>query len=125
MKPLHFMGSSQKDLRSFPQKVRREAGFAIHVAQDGGKALNAVPLVGFGGAHVLEVVIDDDGQSYRAVYTVKFEDAVYVLHAFQKKSHKGIATPKPDMALIRRRLLQAREHHREHYETKKRKDLTA
>lgn len=125
MKPLHFVGSSNKDLRNFPEDVRREAGFAIHVAQDGGKAINAVPLVGFGGAHVLEVVINEEGSTYRAVYTVKFEKAVYVLHAFQKKSKKSIATPRADMALIRSRLSDARDHYKSHYETTGRKDVSA
>ncbi len=125
MKPLHFVGSSQKDIRNFPPPVRREAGFAIHVAQDGGKAINAVPLVGFSGAHVLEVVINEDGNTYRAVYTVKFEDAVYVLHAFQKKSKKGCETPRPDIALIRKRFVKAREHYIKHYENKGRRDKSA
>src|SRR5689334_4503129 len=111
MKPLFFMGSSYKDLLRFPKEVRREAGFALRLAQIGGKALHALPLLGFGGANVLEVVISEDGNAYRAVYTVRFEDAVYLLHAFQKKSKSGKATPKMDIALIRRRLNAARDHY--------------
>ena len=109
MKPLFWIGSSRNDLCEFPEDVRREAGFSLHLAQKGDKALNAVPMTGFGSAKVLEVVIDNRGNTYRAVYTVKFAKAVYVLHAFQKKSRKGIATPKPDIDLIRRRLAAA-EH---------------
>jgi phage-related protein len=106
-KPLFWIGSSRDDLRDFPEDVRHEAGFTLHLAQKGDKALNAVPMMGFGSAKVLEVVIDNSGNTYRAVYTVKFAKAVYVLHAFQKKSHKGIATPKPDVDLIHRRLTAA------------------
>ena len=115
MKPLNWIGSSQDDLREFPPDVRREAGYSIHLAQKGAKALNAVPMVGFGSAKVLEVVINDDGNTYRAVYTVKFAKAVYVLHAFQKKSRKGISTPKPDLDLIHRRLSAAEKHYNENY----------
>ena len=115
MKPLNWVGSSLDDLRTFPIDVRKEAGYCIHLAQLGDKALNAVPMVGFGGAKVLEVVINDDGNTYRAVYTVKFAKAVYVLHVFQKKSRKGISTPKPDLDLIHRRLSNAEKHYRENY----------
>ena len=79
-------------------------GFALHLAQTGKKHANAKPLRGFGGAGVLEVVEDHLGDTYRAVYTVKIDDAVYVLHCFQKKSKQGIETPKHDMDLIRERL---------------------
>jgi len=115
MKPLEWVGSSKDDLCSFPVPVRQEAGYSIYLAQMGDKALNAVPMVGFGGVKVLEVVINEDGGTYRAVYTVKFAKAVYVLHAFQKKSRKGIATPRPDMALIRSRLSLAEQHYRSKY----------
>jgi phage-related protein len=108
-KPLFWIGSSRDDLRDFPEDVRHEAGFTLHLAQQGDKALNAVPMMGFGSAKVLEVVIDNAGNTYRAVYTVKFAKAVYVLHAFQKKSRKGIATPKPDIDLIHRRLAAAEQ----------------
>ena len=116
MKPVTWIGSSLNDLREFPSEVRREAGQSIYFAQKGGKTVNAVPMVGFGSAKVLEVVINDDGNTYRAIYTVKFQKAVYVLHAFQKKSRKGRATPRPDLALIKQRLSTAEKHYKENYE---------
>jgi phage-related protein len=115
MKPVHWIGSTLKDVRGFPDDVRAEVGFSIYMAQCGDRAMNVVPLVGFCGAKVLETVIDSDRSTYRAVYTVKFAHAVYVLHAFQKKSVKGIATPKPDVNAIRARLRAAEQHHAEHY----------
>jgi phage-related protein len=84
-------------------------GFALHQAQLGSKHVTARPLLGFKGAGVVEVADDHDGDTFRAVYTVRFADAVYVLHAFQKKSKRGIATPKRDMDLVRDRLKMARE----------------
>ncbi|ADL56196.1 type II toxin-antitoxin system RelE/ParE family toxin [Gallionella capsiferriformans] len=110
VKPLEWVASSKKDLMSMPSDVVDVFGFALHVAQHGGKHLQAKPLKGFGSAGVLEVVEDDDGNTYRAVYTVRFGHAVYVLHCFQKKSHKGIATPKQDIDLIRDRLKLAQQH---------------
>lgn len=98
------MGSSREDLRAFPEDVRRVMGVAINDAQDGGEHPAAKALKGFGGRSVLEVVDDFDGDTYRAVYTVRFAAAVYVLHAFQKKAKKGIATPKHDLDVIRFRL---------------------
>jgi len=89
--------------------VRLRVGGALWEAQTGGKAGWAKPLKGFGGAGVLEVVDDHDGDTYRAVYTVRFAGVVYVLHAFQKKSKHGIATPKHEIALIEQRLKRARE----------------
>ena len=116
MKPLHWIGSTQKDVKAFPDEVRSEVGFTIRLAQAGGKAVNAVPLVGFGSAKVLEVVIDDDGDTYRAIYTVKFAKAVYALHAFQKKSRRGIKTPQHELWLVRERLKVATAHYAENYE---------
>jgi phage-related protein len=116
MKELHWIGSSKDDLCDFPDDVKQEAGYALHLAQCGFKALNAVPMVGFGGAKVLEVVINDDGETYRAVYTVKFQHAIYVLHAFQKKSKRGSETPKPEMNLIHTRLKTAQYHHERTYQ---------
>lgn len=110
-KPIYWIGSSRDDLREFPLEVRQVMGFALFQAQQGGKHANAKPLKGFGGASVLEVVEDDNGSTYRAVYTVKFAGAVYVLHAFQKKSKKGSKTPTHDVQLIRSRLKAAEEHH--------------
>lgn len=102
-KNLDFIGSSRDDLRRFPKEVRIVIGTALNSAQLGGKHPAAKPLRGFGGAGVLEIVDDFDGETYRAVYTVNFVDIVYVLHAFQKKSRKGVETPKGDIELIRRR----------------------
>ena len=89
-------------------------GHALDEAQCGRKHIGAKPLKGFSGAGVLEIVEDFDGDAYRTVYTVKFEHAIYVLHAFQKKSIKGIETPKPDKDLIKSRLKAARQHHSTH-----------
>ena len=103
-KPLEWIGSSHKDLMALPTDVRRLFGFALSLAQAGDRHDAAKVLKGFGGAGVLEVVEDDVGGTYRAVYTVKFSEAVFVLHCFQKKSKRGIATPKEDMDIIHARL---------------------
>ena len=108
LKPLRWVGSSRDDLLALPDEVRREVGYALFVAQNGEKADSAKPLKGLGGGGVLEVVENHDGDTYRAVYTVRFASAVYVLHAFQKKSKAGIKTPKKDMDLIEARLKAAR-----------------
>jgi phage-related protein len=89
---------------ALPELVKDTFGFALHLAQEGKRHSQAKVLKGFKSAGVLEVVEDLDGNTYRAVYTVRFANAVYVLHCFQKKSVSGIATPKPDMDLIRARL---------------------
>ncbi|WP_275099367.1 type II toxin-antitoxin system RelE/ParE family toxin [Sedimenticola hydrogenitrophicus] len=109
-KALVWVGSAKKDLKSMPDDVQDTFGYALHLAQTGKKHLQAKPLKGFGSAGVLEVVEDDAGSTYRAVYTVRLSDAVYVLHCFQKKSTRGIATPKPDLDLIRERLKAAESH---------------
>lgn len=103
-KPLEWIASSYKDLMALPPGVRRRFGYALSLAQMGERDDAAKPLKGFGGAGVLEVVEDDVGGTYRAVYTVRFAQAVFVLHCFQKKSKAGIATPKADMEIIRSRL---------------------
>lgn len=103
-KPLEWVGSSYKDLMALPVDVRRHFGFALSLAQVGDKHDDAKVLKGLGGAGVLEVVEDDAGGTYRAVYTVKFSEAVFVLHCFQKKSKRGIATPKADMDIVHARL---------------------
>ena len=103
-KPLEWIGSSKKDLKALPDEVMDVFGYGLFLAQTGGKHDQAKPLHGFGSAGVLEVVEDYRGNAYRAVYTVRFEARVFVLHVFQKKSKIGIATPKPDMDLIRERL---------------------
>jgi len=110
IKPLQWVGSSKKDLLAMPNDVLDVFGFALHLAQTGKKHDQAKPLKGFGGAGVLEVVEDYRGDTYRAVYTVKIADAVYVLHCFQKKSKSGIETPKHEMDLIRDRLRAAQAH---------------
>ncbi len=109
-RPLLWVGSAKKDLQALPEDVIDTFGFALHLAQTGKKHEQAKVLKGFGGAGVLEVVEDSKGGTFRAVYTVKFANAVYVLHCFQKKSASGIATPKPDMELIHARLKLAQEH---------------
>jgi len=105
MKPLLWVGQSKKDFLAFPEEVHDAVGYALHRAQLGGKHSSAKPLKGFKGGGVLEVVEDHDGDTYRAVYTVRFASAVYVLHAFQKKSRKGMGTPKQEIDLVQRRLL--------------------
>src|SRR5687768_9473283 len=110
MKAVHFIGTSRNDLGTLPEEVKREAGFSIYLAQRGDKAINAVPLKGFGNAKVLEVVINERGNTFRIIYSVRFRAAVYVLHAFQKKSKKGSKTPRHEMELIVQRLKVA-EHH--------------
>lgn len=110
-KPVKWMGSSRKVLKSLPEDVKDVFGFAIGQAQDGLKHPDAKPLKGFGSAGVLEVVESDEGGTYRAVYTVRLEDWIYVLHCFQKKSTEGIKTPKVDMDLIRSRLSDAERDH--------------
>ena len=122
MKPVHFIGQCLKDLKKFPDEVRSEVGFALFLAQSGDKAIHAVPLVGFGSSKVLEVIIDHGSDTYRAVYTVKFPEAVYGLHAFQKKSKRGIATPKSELDLIKQRLKLAELHYKTNYLAKK-KDM--
>ncbi|MGH9777608.1 MAG: type II toxin-antitoxin system RelE/ParE family toxin [Candidatus Acidiferrales bacterium] len=104
------MGDSLSVVREFPEAVREEIGYALYLAQIGAKHPQAKPLKGI-GAGVLEVVSDHRGDTYRAVYTVKLRGRVYVLHVFIKKSKKGIATPKPDLDVVRQRLRRASELH--------------
>ena len=104
LKPLYWVGSSKRDLGSLPSAVEDLFGYALYLAQDGKKHEQAKPLRGFGSAGVLEVVEDWDRSTYRAVYTVRFQRVVFVLHIFQKKSKRGAATPKADIDLIRERL---------------------
>jgi phage-related protein len=108
-KPVRWVGRSRDDLKSFPRDVQRRVGGALWDAQIGLKAPFAKPLKGFGGAGVLEIVDDFDGDTYRAVYTVRFAYVVYVLHVFQKKSKRGAATPKAELDLIAQRLKRAKE----------------
>ena len=104
VKAVAWIGSSYKDFRAFPDPVQDAMGYALYQAQIGAKHDSAKPLRGFGGAGVLEIIADHVGDTFRAVYTVKFATAIYVLHAFQKKSKSGIKTRSEDLALIQRRL---------------------
>ena len=112
-KPIIWIGSSRRDLRAMPEQVRRDIGQALYAAQLGLTDPAAKPLKGFGGARVMEIVERDRSGTYRAVYTVQFADAVYVLHAFQKKSKRGIATSRQDIDLIRQRLSEAERNYRQ------------
>lgn len=107
------MGSSRKDLREFPEPVQDHMGYALYVAQLGGKHRDTKTLSGFGGAGVVEIVEDYRGDTFRAVYTVRYAGTVYVLHAFQKKSKTGRETPRRDMELIKQRLQEAERIARE------------
>jgi phage-related protein len=109
VKPLIWMGSSKKDLVALPPNVVNVFGYALFLAQSGKRHGHTNVLSGFGDASVLEVIESGAGSTYRAVYAVRFETAVFVLHVFQKKSKSGAATPKPDMDLIHERLKRAGE----------------
>lgn len=109
-KPLHWVGSSKRDFLAFPEPVQSDMGYALGLAQLGGKHPHAKPWKGEGPG-VFEVVESHDGDAYRAIYTVRFEGAVYVLHAFQKKSPSGIRTASGDVELVHERLRRAREDH--------------
>src|SRR5262245_61041461 len=110
LKPLYWMGSTLEDLRESPEEVQDRIGYALELVQRGEQPASAKPLKGFGGASVLEIVADFDRDTWRAVYTVAIANAVYVLHFFQKKSKSGIATPKKELDLIKRRLRDAIDH---------------
>jgi phage-related protein len=115
-KPLEWIASTLDDLKGFPEDVQQAVGYALYRAQCGEKHPRAKPLEGFKGASVLEVFQDFDGDTYRSVYTVKFEGVVYVLHVFQKKSKRGIETPKQEIKLIETRLKRAKEHYEQYYQ---------
>jgi phage-related protein len=117
-KPLFWIGSARDDLVEFPEAVKDEIGIALSVAQFGGKHPKAKPWRGEGPG-VIEIVEDHRGDTYRAVYTVRFENAAYVLHAFQKKSPKGIKTAQSDVELVSRRLRAAREDYEARYGKRK------
>jgi phage-related protein len=110
-KIVYWVSSSRKDLRNLPAHVRRAFGLSLYAVQLGELPPKAKPLKGFGGAGVLELIEDWQGNTYRAVYTVRFQDSVYVLHVFQKKSKRGIATPKHEVDLIADRLKIAQDHY--------------
>ena len=107
LRQLKFVGSSKRNLSSFPEPVKQDIGHALYVAQQGGRAASVKTFKGFGGGGVVEIIEDFDSDTYRCVYTTKLESAVFVLHAFQKKSKHGIATPQHDMDLIKQRLKDA------------------
>ncbi|MGM0633767.1 MAG: type II toxin-antitoxin system RelE/ParE family toxin [Pseudomonadota bacterium] len=112
---LYWVGSARKDLKRLPDPVQDTFGYALHLAQSGGHHEQAKVLKGFHGTGVMEVVEDHDGNAYTAVYTVRFADAVYVLHCFQKKSPSGIRTTRNDTELIRQRLKVAEQHSKEQH----------
>src|SRR5688572_20271012 len=118
-KPLHWVGSSKRDFLSFPAAVKEDMGNALGIAQFGGTSPTAKPWKGLGPG-VLEIVESHEGDAYRAVYTVRYEKALYVLHAFQKKSPSGIRTAKRDVDLVAERLKTAERDHEEHYGKQKR-----
>jgi phage-related protein len=109
VKGVVWLGDTLAIVRAFPKDVQHDIGYALYVAQIGDKHPDAKPLRGFGGAAVLEIVERFDGDTYRAIYTVRFKSAVYVLHAFQKKSKRAISTPKQDIDLVRARLNRAED----------------
>lgn len=117
-RPLDWVGSSKKDFLAFPEPVRDEMGNALGLAQFGGKHPSSKPWKGL-GTGVLEVVDDYQGDTYRAVYTVRFREVVYVLHAFQKKSPSGIRTARGDIELVARRLKMAQQDYEERYGKRK------
>lgn len=102
-----WVGASKKEIDDFPDEVQQVMGYALWRAQEGKKHPDAKPLKGFGGAGVLEIIADEDGDTYRTIYTVRLKHAVYVLHAFQKKSRRGIKTPDAVMDMVQRRLRDA------------------
>jgi phage-related protein len=108
LKPLRWIRSAKRDLLAMPEEVQQVFGFALYQAQIGLLPAAAKPMKGFRSAGVVEIVEDWRGDAYRAVYTVRFTDAVYVLHCFQKKSKRGIEVPKREMDLIRERLKEAK-----------------
>lgn len=118
-KPLYWIASSLKDLKEMPEPVQKTFGTALRDVQYGESPDEAKALSGFGGGGVRELVKDHDRSTFRAVYTVSFPGAVYVLHAFQKKSKRGIKTPRKDLDLIRSRLKLARTH----YDASKREEV--
>jgi phage-related protein len=113
-KPLYWMGSAEKDLLTFPEPVKDSVGKALSLAQFGGRHPVAKAWKG-AGSGVLEIVVDHAGNTFRAVYMIGFAKAVYVLHAFQKKSPRGIKTARRDVELVSERLKQARKEYQERY----------
>jgi phage-related protein len=108
-----WVGSSRRDLKKFPEEVQRDVGYALYAAQCGVEYVAVKALKGFGGRTVLEILTPYDGNTYRTIYTVRFRNAIYVLHAFQKKSKSGIATPQHEIDLVKKRLADAERHYKE------------
>lgn len=109
LKPVKWVGTSLRDLREFPEAVQDHMGYALYVAQRGGKHEDAKVLRGFGGAGVVEIIKDHRGDTFRGIYTLRFADSICVLHAFQKKSKTGRETPRRDIELIKQRLREAEQ----------------
>ena len=114
-KKIDWIGSSREDLRSFSEEVRQDIGYALYEVQRGLKPQVSKPLKGFGGAGVLEIIENSSGDAYRAVYTVRFQKVIYVLHCFQKKSKHGVKTSQQDIDLIKQRLWLAGEDYKVNY----------
>ena len=106
VRPVWWIGSTKKDLLALPEEVQHQVGFALFQVQCGKMPAEAKPLKGFGGVSVQEIVVDFNRDTYRAVYTIRYADRVYVLHVFKKKAKSGITTPKSDLDLIEKRLKQ-------------------
>src|SRR5437868_9694109 len=119
IRPVVWIGSTRADLASFPEDVKDAIGYALYIAQLGGKHADTKPLHGFGGAGILEIIEDHAGDTYRAVYTVRLAGRIYVLHVFQKKSKGGIKTPKAEIERIKSRLKRAEEEHARWLEARK------
>jgi len=113
-RPVNWVGAAKEDFMAFPRAVVKEMGHALGVAQLGGKHPSAKPWKGEGPG-IFELVEDHDGNTYRAVYTVRFKEVIYVLHAFQKKSPKGIRTARTDIEMVQRRLKIANEHYEKRF----------
>jgi phage-related protein len=121
-KPVRWIASSRRDLQLLPKMVRRIVGNALWEAQEGRLSRDAKVMQGFGGASVVEIRADHDGNTFRAVYTVRFADVIYVLHVFQKKSKRGTKTPPDVIELIRKRLKKAEEDYEEWKTTNRSRD---
>lgn len=121
IKPVFWIGGTKEDLSALHEDVRDAVGQALFEAQKGGKHSKAKALSGFGGAGVLEVVVDHAGDTFRAVYTVRWPDCVYVVHVFQKKSKSGIKTPKADLDLIEERMKRIKKARDEAAKAKRKK----
>lgn len=112
-KLVYWVGSSKKDLMKLPRTIQRQIGYSLHLVQIEQEDNDSKPLKGFGSAKVREIIKDDSEGTYRAVYTVEFKEMIYVLHVFKKKSKTGIATPKHEIELIKRRLKDAQDIYKE------------